>query len=258
MYYSIGSTIYEENVDEIEDLIAFAFEQEAAFIRFTPVVGINKGEGHSIDSNFYKSTIKKIIEQTIKYKDYLHYKKNKREPNEEFLAMMTTRRCPAGSNLFMIVDSDKNLTPCQFIPKKDGYYIDLRNYYNLENNFESLREKMNSHFKEGLTNGHNGICRNCNYINTCQGSCLANRLPKGLTISDEQPICLYHIMKDLFEEVAKENRQTLLNYWYYYYNQRITGKDKTKSCIRKLPIWEINFRMDKIRDLQFIDKEKEQ
>lgn len=190
MYYSIGSTIYEENVDEIEDLIAFAFEQEAAFIRFTPVVGINKGEGHSIDSNFYKSTIKKIIEQTIKYKDYLHYKKNKREPNEEFLAMMTTRRCPAGSNLFMIVDSDKNLTPCQFIPKKDGYYIDLRNYDNLENNFESLREKMNSHFKEGLTNGHNGICRNCNYINTCQGSCLANRLPKGLTISDEQPISL--------------------------------------------------------------------
>ena len=57
MYYSIGSTIYEENVDEIEDLIALLLNKKT--IRFTPVVGINKGEGHSIDSNFYKSTIKK-------------------------------------------------------------------------------------------------------------------------------------------------------------------------------------------------------
>ncbi len=68
MYYSIGSTIYEENIDEIEDLIAFAFEQEAAFIRFTPVVGINKGEGHSIDSNFYKSTIKKLLNRLLNIK----------------------------------------------------------------------------------------------------------------------------------------------------------------------------------------------
>ncbi|GEM_PF-1118694 len=247
MYFSLGCTIYDENINEIENMVDFAFQQNAAFIRFTPVVGVNKGKVYSTDKEFYSHSIKKIIEQSIKYKDFLYYEKGKISPDEKVLAMMTTRRCPAGSKLFMIVDSENNLIPCQFIPMEKGWYIELEDYDNLEKDFENLRKIMNYNFKEGLEKGHRGICSHCEYVNTCQGGCLANRLQKGLTISDEQPICLYHIMRDLFEDIPKTHCQLLLDYWYYYYNQRITGKDKIRACVRKLPIWEVNFRMDKPR-----------
>lgn len=250
MYYSLGCTIYDDNVHEIESMVDFAFKQNAAFIRFTPVAGVKKGKEHSTDNKFYRQSIKKIVEQSIKYKDFLRYEKSNVSPDESFIAMMTTRRCPAGSRLFMIVDSDNNLIPCQFIPMKDNWYIELENYNNLEDDFERLRKKMNNHFEDGLRKGHRGICGSCEYVNTCQGSCLANRLPQGLTISDEQPICLYHIMRDLFAEIPRAYQPVLLDYWYYYYNQRVTGKDKMRSCVRKLPIWEINFRMDKPRVLR--------
>ena len=47
----------------------------------------------------------------------------------------------------------------------------------LKKTSENLRKIMNYNFKEGLEKDI-GICSHCEYVNTCQGGCLANRLQK--------------------------------------------------------------------------------
>lgn len=73
---------------------------------------------------------------------------------------------------------------------------------------------------------------------------LSNRLPKNKTIEDEQDICMLKLINEILDELAEDERNFLIDYWMYYFNQRITRQDKNIYCMRKLPIWEINFRMD--------------
>ena len=45
VYYGLGMTVYEENIEEIPLLAKFAWEKKASFIRFTPVVSVRQGQG---------------------------------------------------------------------------------------------------------------------------------------------------------------------------------------------------------------------
>ncbi len=248
MYFSQGCTIYADNVSEIESMAEFAFESGAAYIRYTPVVGVNKGSGYETDREFYRDSLKRIVNVVLKYRSYISYEKSELSYSgqfkKDFISLMTTRRCPAGSNLFMIIDSDYNLLPCQFIPMEDGWYQHCDKMSSISEEFLSLRNNMMNHFRESRHKEHNGICKECEYVGTCLGGCLANRLPKSRKMEDEQDICILSLVNEVLEALKQEDQDFLIDYWMYYFNQRITKKDRNLSCMRKLPIWEINFRMD--------------
>lgn len=150
MYFSLGCTLYDDNAEEVEDMVDFAFQTGAAYIRFTPVVGVNKGIQYETDWNFYKDILSRIIRKVLKYRKYIAYEKSQihhtEESNNNFISLMTTRRCPSGSNLFMIVDSEHNILPCQFIPQKESWYQPCNNICDITNSFSMLREKMKKTF----------------------------------------------------------------------------------------------------------------
>lgn len=242
IYFSIGCTLFAENIDEIEDLVKFAYKEGAAYIRFTPVVGMRKGKDYATDGEFYEKALIQIIDEILKYKDSIMYEKSNLPISDEFISMITTRRCPAGSSLFMIVDSNKNVIPCQFIPMDKKWHINKS--LNIQKNFFKLKDKISLKFNEAKLNEFEGICKGCDYVDTCLGGCLGNKLPYDLDINSEQPICIYKIMKKLIKNFTNDEKDFLFNYWDYYYKQRITNRDNTRFCMRKLPIWEVNYRMD--------------
>ncbi len=245
MYYSIGCTIFDKNFDEMETIADFAFENHAAYIRFSPVVRQNKGSNYPIDKNFYHRSLKKILKMTLRYQPYLYYEKPLFPINPHFLSMMTTRRCAAGTKSFMIVDSEKNLLPCQFLPP-ESFGLKIKTIDDLNTDFETMRLNMIDYFKSVQAMSFQGECKECLYLDTCQGGCFATRLTSDTGALNEQPVCLYAIVTELFSELNAEEQELILNYWSYHYNQRISSKGKIHNCVRKLPIWELNFRMDRL------------
>ncbi len=253
MYFSIGCTIFDSNISEIEDIAQFAFKMGAAYIRFTPVVGVNMGMQYETDRDFYKDSISRITRLLLKYRKYIFYQKNKMfqsaDLKREFVSMMTTRKCPAGSNLFMIVDSEHNVLPCQFVPKNEGWYQHCNELSFIQKDFSALHSLMEVNFDNSRNKEHKGECAKCDYVKTCLGGCLANRMPKNKIMEDEQDICMLSLLNEVLEETDPRDREFIIDYWMYYFNQRITKKDRNVYCMRKLPIWELNFRMDIPRDI---------
>lgn len=243
-YYSIGFTTFDENISEMTEIARFALENNAAFIRFTPVARVFKGKEFNLQVGFYEKMLKNIVDLCIKYKKYLKYEKSGNKINSNFLDIMTTRQCPAGSDLFMIIDANKDIIPCQFIPKELNYWE--KDYKSIED-FTKVKNNLKKAFQEAKDKGFTGECKKCAFVNVCLGSCLANKLPDGLQINDEQPVCIKKALKNVLMGYSESEVEELLNYWFYHFNQRVSNKDKNKACMRKLPIWELNFRYDVAR-----------
>ncbi|HYF84275.1 MAG TPA: radical SAM protein [Clostridia bacterium] len=239
VYYSIGSTIFEENVDEIEQLAEFALKSNAAFIRYSPVVSILKGNGIKLDQKFHEEMLVRIIKAALKYKNYLSYPKKNLNLIGDPIDIMTTRRCPAGSDIFMIVDANQDIIPCQFFPSEVEY---PHCKYTCCDDFKKLKNEMNGMFSEDFLDNLQGECKDCSFKSVCYGSCIGNKLTRGLKLTDEQPLCLRKIMKNALSGFSSKEMEDLMQYWYYHYNQRVSIFDRNKSCIRKLPIWELNFK----------------
>lgn len=238
MYFGLGSTItYENNFDEIETLADFAFESYASYIRFTPVVKTYDYKNAIEDGRFYYILLKKIIYLVLKYKKCIKYENVKNINLDDFVSLMTTRRCSAGSGV-MYVDEDKNLSPCVFLKSK--YILDLDE--NMNDIFKKLKLDMQSLFEESQNHQRYGICKNCDYVSTCLGGCLVNRYVFGDSVNDNPSVCIYHTLLSILKELTESERNYIINYWYYHYQK--TNTDSLKNCMRKLPIWELYFRMD--------------
>lgn len=238
-FYSIGATIFEDNVNEIGKLAEFAFDAGSSFIRFTPVVSVFKGSNIKLDKEFYQEMLCNIISTAIKYKKFLNYSKG----NDIFISdpidIITTRRCPAGSNLFMIIDTTEIIIPCQFMPMD---YDFPRIKFESIKDLSAMKTGMDRIFSDEMLNNLQGECGKCAYKAVCFGGCIGSKVTKGLALTDDQPICIRDILKKVLPRFDRKDINDLIHYWYYHYNQRISMIDSNRSCVRKLPIWELNFK----------------
>lgn len=235
IYYSLGCTLFESNFNEISDMIAFAYDNHAQYVRFSPVVGILDGKDYSCDYKYYVKLLKIICENIIRFKDAVAIEKNKFSDKEFLRNYMCTRPCPASSKSFVIVDTDKNMIPCQFVLDQkykvrfEGPESFDQMYRNKENEIASLSFEPS------------GKCGKCLYVKKCKGGCWANKITNGLPLDADQPICALDVVHEVLETFGKEEKEMLTYYWYTHFKLRFNEKDDT-YCFRKLPLWEVNFK----------------
>lgn len=243
VFYGLGMTVYEENIEEIANLAEFAWKQKAAFIRYTPVVGIRQGQDMKINDDFYYKMLLSISKIAINNFKLLNYRKNQNIIGTQMLDIMLTRQCAAGSRMFMIIDAQKNIVPCSFIEQKYNYH---ESGFEKADDIDKVVEGMQDVFKEAVEKGYKGRCASCVYIDSCKGGCLVNKLSYGLNTNDEQPICYRSIVYKVLSNFSENEKKSLIEYWTYHYLQKCVGIEKDKLCFRRLPIWELNFKFGNI------------
>jgi radical SAM protein with 4Fe4S-binding SPASM domain len=241
IFYGLGFTAYEENIDEIKGISRFAWENSASFVRFTPVVGMRKAKEIILEREFYYNMLKTIAELSARNIEKLEYAKTGGLRGMEMLDVMLTRQCPAGSFLHIILDAEKTVVPCSFIDQQyNMHYPGFRS----RQDFKRIIERMRDFFAEAKSRGFAGICGECSYRNVCAGGCLTTKFPFGMKVTDEQPVCVRQIVRRIVSEMQEEAAARLVDYWLYHFSRKISGVDRNKSCMRRLPLWEINFRPD--------------
>jgi radical SAM protein with 4Fe4S-binding SPASM domain len=239
IFYGIGMTVYEENVEEIEDLAEYAWRQKAAFVRYTPIVGVRQGHDLKINSGFYYKMLLCISKIAVNNLKLLNYRRNSNIGGNQMLDIMLTRQCAAGSRLFMILDAQKNLVPCSFIERELHFH---ESGFEKSDDFKKIYRRMDCVFEQAKEEGYRGKCSKCVFIDSCKGGCLVNKLSFGLNANDEQPICYRSIVYGVLSNFKEEEKTSLIEYWTYYYLQKCIGIEKDKLCFRRLPIWELNFK----------------
>lgn len=239
VYYGLGTTTYSDNINEIPLLANYAWENKASFIRFTPVVGIRKGQGINNDANFYYQMLLTICEVVVKNFALLDYKKSDISLGKNILDIMLTRQCAAGSKMFIILDAKKNVVPCSFIEQKYELY---EQGFNDMHDFKRTIQRMEDVFDKIEQIGYEGECAECIYADSCKGGCVANKLSVGLDINSQQPICYRKIVYKVLSNFNEIDQQRLIDYWTSHYLKKCVGIEKNKVCFRRLPVWEINFK----------------
>ena len=235
VYYSLGCTLFENNFCEIADLISFAYNNRAQYIRFSPVVGILEGKDYSCDYTYYTNTLKEICKNILCEKNKIATTKNKFAEKEFLLNYMCSRPCPAASKSFIILDTDKNLIPCQFV--LDSKY---KQKFVGSKSFDQMY-KMKKEVSSSLSYSPDSACAKCLYVKKCNGGCWANKITNGLDLNSDQPICALSIATDVLKLFGEQDRCFLIDYWYTHFKLRYDERDGT-YCFRKLPLWEVNFK----------------
>lgn len=235
VYYSLGCTLFEDNFCEIEKLITFAYNNHAQYIRFSPVVGILDGTDYSCDYTYYFNTLLEISKNILKIQPTIATSKNVISDKNFLLEYMCSRPCPAASKSFIIIDTDKNVIPCQFV-LDPHYKIPFCN----EKSFDSMYE-MKKELVSKQTFPVGSKCEQCLYSKKCHGGCWANKITNGLGLNADQPICALAIANDVVSRFSSQDSTFLINYWYTHFKMRYDEKDGT-YCFRKLPFWEVNFK----------------
>ena len=73
------------------------------------------------------------------------------------------------------------------------------------------------------------------------------KLPLDLEVTDEQPVCLLQLMKELEDEFSEDEQRILYGCWAGSFLRKSGAHDKERTCMRRLPIWELNFRRGPMR-----------
>lgn len=239
IYYGLGMTVYNDNIDELSALAKFAWENRVAFIRFTPVVSIRQGKGLKSDADFYYRILLNICNIAIQNFTLLDYRKNEILLGTNMLDVMLTRQCAAGSKMFVILDAKKNIVPCSFIEQKYELY---EKGFSDWHDFERMIQHIENVFDKLDEIGYEGDCSKCIFVDSCKGGCLANKLSIGLNINAQQPICYRKIVYKVLSNFNEEEQKKLIAYWTSHYLKKCVGVEENKVCVRRLPIWELNFK----------------
>jgi radical SAM protein with 4Fe4S-binding SPASM domain len=245
MYFSLAATIYDINLHDIGSLADFAVENGAASIRFTPVFGLYHGSNIQLDEDFYVCMLREVVESSLRHQEHLDYHKQ-RQPNSfaaEYMKILATRRCSAGTRLYSGVDSSLQVIPCPVIPSDDALpsatYDSMAGIQAFNAEFERL-------FDDPFVQQLEGRCAICPYKGVCKGGCLATKLASGRRPTDEQPICMLAIYYRVMASFDPSETAELLHYWQYRYDKMSAGTDGDKGCIRKFPIWQLDFQHDRL------------
>lgn len=234
--FSIGSTIWEENIDEIENLSDFALKNKAQFIRFQAVFSVYRAQEIKLESEFYEDMITRIVKSAIRNRKYLNFKKKNNMFLDDYIDVMTTKRCGAASSVYMAIDPNLVLVPCPVLP----HYIDLpTGIYESVESIKKMTQDYNDLFTAELVDNLEGICKDCEYKSVCKGGCLSTKLARGLKLTDEQPVCMKNIMRNVISKFDQKEIEDIIQYWQYH-NEKRANKENL-SCIRRIPVWELNY-----------------
>ncbi|MEB7954571.1 radical SAM/SPASM domain-containing protein [Enterococcus faecalis] len=236
--FGLGMTVSEYNNDEVFDLAKYALNNNASYIRFTPVYRVYKGTEFKTNSKSFFDLLSNITKIILEQYNELEMKSSATIFGEDVLNIYTTKPCGAGSEVYVALNPDLNLIPCPVLP----HYFELPSEkYSSYENVLALRKQysdlMNSIDIEQLK----GKCASCLYKSSCKGGCLSTKLEGGLSLLDEQPICIYEIVHDVLLQYTEDEKKKIINYWNYW-NKKTSVGASDKGCIRRLPIWEIHFR----------------
>jgi radical SAM protein with 4Fe4S-binding SPASM domain len=248
IHMGLGATISRENRKEIGALAAFAWKSQAAFIRYTPVVGIRGAQGMALDRDFFKEMLHDIFLLGRENLPLLDINNAAGSRAGQIVRYMLTRRCAGGSHQHMICDCHGTVLPCSFIPAKEGLCCSAADADVLQR-FQTVAEKTSHYFSDSPTKG---ACGDCRYEAACKGGCMTTKIPYGLSREDEQPLCMYQLIEELTGAMPAKDRQSLENYWAGSFLRNHGGRDADRVCMRRLPIWELRFRPGN-RDKEFID-----
>ncbi|WP_278246199.1 radical SAM/SPASM domain-containing protein [Clostridium polynesiense] len=236
--FSIGATIFEDNINEVQALAQFALEEGAEYIRFTPVYRVYKGRNFNIDSIFFERLLFHIVKFALGNKKSLQYKKRTALYLSNFINIITTKQCAAGSDYYIAVNPDLNIVSCPVLPHYSGSYTEK---YSSFENIESLKGYYKNLLTKELVSNLKGQCRDCKYKHTCKGGCISTKLEEQLSLEEEQPICLMKIVNNVLDKLSPREMEDIISYWKYQYDKKVMFNDDSSGCIRRLPIWELHF-----------------
>lgn len=237
--YGLGMTVSEYNINEIFELADYTLDNNAAYIRFTPVYRVYRGRGFDAGSELFFKLLNGIARIVLEKYDDLEMKSSFNIFGEDILNIYTTKSCAAGSEAYVALNPDLKLVACPILP----HYFELpTERYSSYNNIINLRKQYDSLLNSIDTNQLRGRCASCLYKTSCRGGCLSTKLEDGLSLTDEQPICINEIIHNVFRQYSEDEKKKIINYWNYWNQKNSVGTVSDKGCIRRLPIWEVHYR----------------
>lgn len=235
---SIGMTIINKNVNDVESMVKFCIEKEISYLRITPVVNVLKVK--DINYAFFEKILYNSICAIIRYKDsvYLNKLRLKTPP----LSMVYDKNCSAGIGYFFI-DCKKTMVPCPFIPAEYKEITKIENVSSIKD-FQIMRNIMKN-LKSKLSHNLRGKCGVCSINQKCMGGCLVEKATRGGSLYDEQPICMKVILNNVINKAIKKfghkEVNKIIGSWINeMYNSE--AADFGLYCMRQLPIWYIKFK----------------
>ena len=193
----LNCTITKQNLDEIEEIAAFASKLGAASSHMLFLVDTGRGKNikdSSIDIKEYKTAINRIIDKDLELDILVKPTCAPQYKVESLLRGIkpqqnTTRGCIAGISYCSILPNG-DVHICPYAPVKVASIREEAFDYIWENNeiFNKLRD-----FKS-----YKGQCGQCKYINIC-GGCRARAYSNTGDWLEEDPYCL--LEKEAYNEI---------------------------------------------------------
>lgn len=249
----IGCTVTENNRDEISNLAAFAWDSQAEFIRYTPVVGIRGAQGQCMEYSFFRDLLLDICRMTIANAGLLERENRDMSFMRGLVKFMLTRKCAGGSGQHIIYDCHGTVVPCSFIPEETGLCsrpdVCEENgdagsdaVSDIMERIKSVQDKMTDFLNGCRADMLDGSCHECRYSKSCMGGCLTMKIPLGLEMTADQPVCMLRIMDELEERFTESELESVYSCWCSSFLRKSGTRDKERVCMRRLPVWELDFR----------------
>lgn len=237
---SVGATISDANMDEVEDLARITWEMGGSYIRYTPVVGVRRAKDVQLTLPFFEGLIKTIIDIALANKEKLRHSKKIDIDREQLFQFMVTRKCAGGSHGHIVCDCSGEILPCAFLPEELALASGSNGDF--DRKFQTVYEKADYFLDETIGKNLKGLCKKCEFADTCVGGCFTTKISLGLSPDDEQPICILRMLYKVLNEYSESERKTVIDYWNSSFALKIGLEDSNRYCMRRLPIWEINYR----------------
>lgn len=237
-HVGIGFTVYDENIAEIDAAVRLCIDQGCSYIRFSPVVRIQKGKKAAMNLKLHEMALTRIIETQLKYKEYIDLEGASTENFSLPVESITTKRCEAGVNFFAI-NPDKIILACPLIRSNPTIY---RKNFTGKDDFDGIRTHMDELFTNIRANLQ-GLCASCKFNDNCCGGCLAEKISFNIDLSDEQPICMNRILKTVEKKFKPADFRLLVNNWHHRLAHSFEiENDDSAFCFRQAPYWTIIFK----------------
>ncbi len=210
------------------------------------MVGIRGAEDITLDYNFFKGLIRRICTMVVNNYRLMESGSGSSRYAKRVVEYMLTRHCAGGSRQHIIYDCHGNVIPCSFMPESMG--LSSGTGGEPSERFDHVYSAVNHLFQSGLADRLKGKCGDCEYKSSCLGGCITMKIPSALSVEDEQPICMYRLIREVCEEFSEKERELLYLYWSSCFLKKSGGEDSDRVCVRRLPVWELNYRYDMNRE----------
>lgn len=250
---AVGCTVTPDNQNEMEGLAEYGWKSGAEFIRYTPVVGIRGAADLKTEYGFFQNILRRISSMTIKNADVLEKETKDMTFLKGIMEYMLTRKCAGGSKQHIIYDCHGTVVPCSFLPESMGLCCsrdqigmqpagEENAIQRIQNQIYTVQNNMNQFLDPKKGDLLQGQCHTCEFRKNCMGGCLTMKIPQGLDLLAEQPVCLMKMLREQEKEFSEDELKALYSCWCSSFLRKAGTRDKERTCVRRLPIWELAFR----------------